>query len=137
MIFCVSPESIWVDSMWKTNPVFPVALLDVSVDIEQYEICSYNVATKRGVEMAHDSVVRARIDERTKRQAAKVFAECGMTISDAIRIMLLRTAKEKEIPFSVHVPNKKTVAAMRELEKKGARARRFKDFEALLKDLNA
>jgi DNA-damage-inducible protein J len=87
--------------------------------------------------MSHDSVVRARIDERTKRQAAKVFAECGLTISDAIRIMLLRTAKEKEIPFSVHIPNKKTVAAMRELEKSKGKGKRYKDLEVLLKDLGA
>jgi DNA-damage-inducible protein J len=112
-------------------------LFESPIAIEAISFCSYTVATWKGVEMAHDSVVRARIDEKTKRQAAKVFAECGITISDAIRIMLLRTAKEKEIPFSIHVPNKKTIAAIRELEKNGGRGKKYKDFEALLKDLNA
>jgi DNA-damage-inducible protein J len=85
--------------------------------------------------MAQDSVVRARIDEKTKAKAAKVFAECGLTLSDAIRIMLTRTAQEKAIPFSIHVPNKTTQRAIRELDKgKGHRA---KDIEDLLRQLNA
>jgi DNA-damage-inducible protein J len=85
--------------------------------------------------MAQDSVVRARIDEKTKIKAAKVFAECGLTLSDAIRIMLTRTAQERAIPFSIHVPNATTRQAIRELDKgKGLRA---KDIEELLKQLNA
>lgn len=85
--------------------------------------------------MAQDSVVRARIDEKTKAKAAKVFAECGLTISDAIRIMLTRTAKEKAIPFSVHIPNATTRRAIKELDQgKGIKA---KDVEELLKILNA
>lgn len=87
--------------------------------------------------MAQDSVVRARIDEKTKKQAARVFADCGMTISDVIRIMLIRTAQEKEIPFSVHIPNKKTLAAMREVEAGKMKGKSFKNFEAMLEDLNA
>jgi len=85
--------------------------------------------------MSHDSVVRARIDEKTKEKAAKVFAENGLTLSDAIRIMLIRTAQEKEIPFSLHKPNATTRRAIRELDKgKGLRA---KDVEELFRQLNA
>jgi DNA-damage-inducible protein J len=87
--------------------------------------------------MAQDSVVRARIDEKTKRQAERVFAACGMTLSDAIRIMLTKTAKEKEIPFSIHTPNAKTIRAIRELEKKRGKGKTFKDFEDLLKNIGA
>ena len=87
--------------------------------------------------MAQDSVVRARIDEKTKRQAEKVFAACGMTLSDAIRIMLTKTARDKEIPFSIHTPNAKTIRAIRELEKKRGKGKSYRDFEDLLKDLGA
>ena len=87
--------------------------------------------------MTQDSVVRARIDEKTKRQAEKVFAACGMTLSDAIRIMLTKTAREKEIPFSIHTPNTKTVRAIRELEKKRGKGKSYKNLEELLKDLGA
>ena len=85
--------------------------------------------------MAQDSVVRARIDEKTKRQAEKVFAACGMTLSDAIRIMLTKTAREKEIPFSIHTPNAKTIRALRDAQK--GKLYRAKDLEELLKQLNA
>ena len=85
--------------------------------------------------MAQDSVVRARIDEKTKRQAEKVFAACGMTLSDAIRIMLTKTAREKEIPFSIHTPNAKTIRALRDAQK--GKLYRAKYLEELLKQLNA
>jgi DNA-damage-inducible protein J len=85
--------------------------------------------------VAQDSVVRARIDEKTKRQAEKVFAACGMTLSDAIRIMLTKTAREKEIPFSIHTPNAKTVRALRDAQK--GKLHRARDLEELLKRLNA
>ena len=85
--------------------------------------------------MAQDSVVRARIDEKTKRQAERVFAACGMTLSDAIRIMLTKTAKEKEIPFSIHTPNAKTIRAIKDAQK--GKVTRVKDLEELLKQINA
>jgi DNA-damage-inducible protein J len=85
--------------------------------------------------MAQDSVVRARIDEKTKRQAERVFAACGMTLSDAIRIMLTKTAKEKEIPFSIHTPNAKTIRAIKDAQK--GKVSRVKDLEELLKQINA
>ena len=85
--------------------------------------------------MAQDSVVRARIDEKTKRQAERVFAACGMTLSDAIRIMLTKTAKEKEIPFSIHTPNAKTIRAIKDSQK--GKVSRVKDLEELLKQINA
>jgi DNA-damage-inducible protein J len=85
--------------------------------------------------MAQNSVVRARIDEKTKRQAERVFAACGMTLSDAIRIMLTKTAKEKEIPFSIHTPNAKTIRAIKDAQK--GKVSRVKDLEELLKQINA
>jgi DNA-damage-inducible protein J len=87
--------------------------------------------------MAQDSVVRARIDEKTKRQAEKVFAAYGMTLSDAIRLMLTKTAREKEIPFSINTPNAKTIKAIRELEKNRGKGKTYKNLEDLLKDLSA
>jgi DNA-damage-inducible protein J len=85
--------------------------------------------------MAQDSVVRARIDEKTKAKAAKVFADCGLTLSDAIRIMLTRTAQEKAIPFSIHVPNKVTQKAIQDVQQ--GKVLRAKNIEELLKQLNA
>jgi len=63
--------------------------------------------------MAENSVVRARIDEATKRDAATVLATMGLSLSDAFRLLLERVAAEKALPFEPLVPNVETVAAMK------------------------
>ncbi len=63
--------------------------------------------------MAENSVVRARIDERIKGEAAAVLAAMGLTVSDAFRLMMVRIAKDKALPFEPLVPNAETIEAMR------------------------
>jgi DNA-damage-inducible protein J len=63
--------------------------------------------------MPANSVVRARIDERVKNQAAEVLKSMGLTVSDAFRLLLMRVAAEKSLPFEVGTPNKETIAAMK------------------------
>jgi len=63
--------------------------------------------------MAANTVVRARIDEHIKEEAAVVLAAMGLTVSDAFRIMLTRVAREKALPFEPLIPNEKTIKAMR------------------------
>lgn len=85
--------------------------------------------------MTTDAVVRARIDGKVKEKAAKVLDEMGLSVSDAIRMMLVRVAAEKALPFEVRVPNAETVAAMQEIEQgKGVR---FASVADLMADLNA
>ena len=85
--------------------------------------------------MTANTTVRARIDERTKNEAAVVLGAIGLTVSDAFRMMLVRIAKEKALPFEPLVPNAETTAAMKESRKGGLP--RFKGVIALLADLNA
>ena len=63
--------------------------------------------------MTENSVVRARIDEATKVQAAAVLAEIGLSLSDAFRLLLKRVAKEGALPFEPLVPNAETIEAMK------------------------
>ena len=60
-----------------------------------------------------NTVVRARIDEKTKDEAAAVLAAIGLTVSDAFRLMMVRIAAEKRLPFEPLVPNDETIEAMR------------------------
>jgi DNA-damage-inducible protein J len=85
--------------------------------------------------MASDTVVRARIDGRVKDRAAKVLADMGLSVSDAIRLLLIRVAAEKALPFEIKVPNAETRTAMAELED-GAGAS-FDNVAELMADLNA
>ncbi len=63
--------------------------------------------------MTGSSVVRARIDDRTKRESAAALKKIGLTVSDAFRLLLVRVAAEKALPFEPLNPNAKTVAAMK------------------------
>jgi DNA-damage-inducible protein J len=82
-----------------------------------------------------NTVVRARIDEQTKDEAAAVLASIGLTVSDAFRLMMVRIAKDKALPFEPLVPNEETVAAMKEARR--GRLKRHRTAKALLKSLNA
>jgi DNA-damage-inducible protein J len=60
-----------------------------------------------------NTVVRARIDEHVKEEAAAVLASIGLTVSDAFRLMMMRIAKDKALPFEPLVPNAETIEAMK------------------------
>jgi DNA-damage-inducible protein J len=62
--------------------------------------------------MAANTVVRARIDERIKKEAEVVLATIGLTVSDAFRLLMVRVATEKKMPFEPLVPNKETIEAI-------------------------
>jgi len=59
-----------------------------------------------------NTVVRARIDEKTRNEAVAVLDAIGLTASDAFRMMMVRIAAEKRLPFDPLVPNAQTIAAM-------------------------
>jgi len=61
----------------------------------------------------NNPVVRARIDGKVKAEAEAVLASIGLTVSDAFRMMMIRIAKEKALPFEPLVPNKETIEAMK------------------------
>ena len=49
--------------------------------------------------MATNTLVQTRIDSAVKERAAAVLEQLGMTVSDAVRILLTRTANEGALPF--------------------------------------
>lgn len=85
--------------------------------------------------MSANAVVRARVDEHIKNEAAAVLASVGLTVSDAFRLMLTRVAREKALPFEPLIPNEETIAAMREARQ--GQLKNFDSIDALMADLNA
>ena len=83
--------------------------------------------------MSNDAVVRARIDSDVKARATEALEAMGLSVSDAIRMLLLQVAEEKRLPFTVKVPNAATVEAMAELE--AGKGRRFRNADELFRDL--
>jgi len=60
--------------------------------------------------------VRARIDPMTKERAADALHAMGLSVSDAIRLLMLRIAEEHKLPFEIKVPDSKTKKAITQLE---------------------
>jgi DNA-damage-inducible protein J len=83
--------------------------------------------------MAADRIVRARIDAVTKARATAALESMGLSVSDAIRLLMMRVADEKRLPFDVKVPNAQSIKAMKELDQ--GKGKRFESAEALFDDL--
>ncbi len=85
-------------------------------------------------EMASNALVTTRINENIKHEASEVLATMGLTVSDAVRLMLTKVAKEKSLPFDLWQPNAETIAAMEEARKGNLET--FDSLDDLMKALN-
>ena len=85
--------------------------------------------------MAANHLVQVRIDGAVKEEAATVLAAMGLTVSDAVRLLLTKVAQDKALPFEPLIPNATTIAAMKEARRGGLP--RFTSVKALMDDLNA
>jgi DNA-damage-inducible protein J len=85
--------------------------------------------------MTANALVQARVDETVKEEASAVLVTMGLTVSDAVRMLLTRVAREKALPFEPLVPNAETVAAMKEARR--GKLATFKSVDALMADLHA
>jgi len=82
-----------------------------------------------------DTYVRARIDTATKERASDALEAMGLSISDAIRLLMMRIADEHRLPFEVKVPNTTTRKAVADLQ--AGKGKRFASVDALMADLHA
>lgn len=64
--------------------------------------------------MATNQLIQTRIDGAIKEEAAAVLAAMGLTVSDAVRLLLTKIAREHVLPFDPLIPNETTIAAMKE-----------------------
>lgn len=84
--------------------------------------------------MASNALVTTRVNENIKLEASEVLASMGLTVSDAVRLMLTKIAKDKSLPFELWQPNAETIAAM---EEDLVHAKSFTSVADLMADLNA
>ena len=86
--------------------------------------------------MAHTSMLHVRVDDDVKAQASEALAAMGLSISDAVRILLKRVVNDQAFPLELKVPNAQTRAAMEESRAMmKARTARFSSADALFDDL--
>ncbi|MYA30502.1 MAG: type II toxin-antitoxin system RelB/DinJ family antitoxin [Gammaproteobacteria bacterium] len=81
-----------------------------------------------------NQLVQARVNSDIKEEASAVLAAMGLSVSDAVRLLLTRVAREKALPFAPLVPNAETIAAMKEA--RAGNLARFDDVGSLLDDLH-
>jgi DNA-damage-inducible protein J len=84
--------------------------------------------------MPTSAFVRARIDAEIKEEASLVLEAMGLTVSDAMRMLLTRVAREKALPIELMTPNPTTIAALREARSGGLR--KFGSASDLMADLD-
>ena len=85
--------------------------------------------------MSASTVIRARIDAEIKTEATAVLAAMGLTVSDALRLLMVRIAAEKALPFEPLVPNAETIEAMKAARR--GELTRVDSPRALIERLNA
>ena len=86
--------------------------------------------------MAYNQLIQARVNNEIKTQAAVVLADMGLTVSDAVRILLTKVAREKMMPLELMTPNTETLAAMEEARNRRNMPRAH-SIKELFEELNA
>lgn len=64
--------------------------------------------------MVTNQLVQTRINGSIKKEASVVLEAMGLTVSDAVRLLLTKIAREHALPFDPLIPNETTIAAIKE-----------------------
>lgn len=84
--------------------------------------------------MTATTEIRAQVDETLNNEAAAILAEMGLSVSDVLRIALTRIARDKALPFEMHVPNALTAQTLAQSER-GEAVFRAKNAQDLFEQL--
>ena len=82
--------------------------------------------------MAANALVQTRINPEIKDEATIVLRAIGLTVSEAVRLMLTRVAHEKALPFEPLIPNQATIAAMKEAREGKLETVTLRELQAVL-----
>ncbi len=86
--------------------------------------------------MATTTMVHVRVDEQIKAQATETLAAMGLSLSDAVRVFLVRVVADRQLPFALRAPNAETRVAMAEADEiASAHRARFGSAAELFEDL--
>ncbi len=68
--------------------------------------------------MISQSIVRARIDKELKAKASNILSMMGLSVSDAIRLMLTQVVTQNALPFEIKGPNQITIDTFNDTDNK-------------------
>lgn len=84
----------------------------------------------------HSSMLHVRVDDDLKENAAKALDAMGLSVSDAVRLLLTRVVADQAFPLELKVPNAATRSAMAEADElAAARRARFDNADDLIADI--
>jgi DNA-damage-inducible protein J len=82
------------------------------------------------------SMLHVRVDDEVKERAQAALEAMGLSVSDAVRLLMHRIAADQAFPLELKVPNAETRAAMLEAEAMvKSRKARFKTSDAMFAQL--
>ena len=84
------------------------------------------------------ATINIRVDENLKQESERVFEELGIGMTAAMTIFLKAVVRNNGIPFSLEIPNKKTLKAFKEADNISsgkAKAKVYSSAADLRKDL--
>lgn len=84
------------------------------------------------------ATINIRVDEKLKDSSEKIFSELGLGMTAAMTIFLKAVVRNNGIPFSLEIPNKRTIKAFKETEDISSgkvKAKKYKSTADLRKDL--
>jgi DNA-damage-inducible protein J len=79
------------------------------------------------------TAVTAIVDEKLNHEATAVLAELGLTVDDALRMLLTQVVEEHSFPLAMHIPNAETVEAMQEADR--GEGKRYDSLSTLFRDM--
>jgi DNA-damage-inducible protein J len=84
--------------------------------------------------MSKTAVITARVEPELKESVEQVFAQLGLTTTQAITLFLRQVELQQGLPFTLKVPNATTQAALQEAQTRHDLTV-YTDTEALFADL--
>ena len=65
-----------------------------------------------------DTSVRVRVDSHLKKEVVKILGHLGLNVSEVVNLLFAQIKLQKKIPFHLNLPNKKTLQAMKDADKR-------------------
>ena len=80
------------------------------------------------------ATVNTRIEPKLKTQAEAILHKVGLTSAEAVRLFYKQVCLHNGLPFEVKIPNKETIKAMSDADKR--KTHKAKNVDKLFGDLD-
>lgn len=79
------------------------------------------------------ATINTRIEPRLKTRAENILHKVGLTSAEAVRLFYMQICLRNGLPFAVKIPNKETIKAMDDADKR--KTHKAKSVDELFSDI--